>query len=510
MNLEDLLFRKFNYTEFREGQRPIVEDMIQRKDIVAMLPTGAGKSICYQLPAYLMKGSILIVSPLLSLMEDQVYQLRKKGEKRVVALNSFLSQNEKKYVMSRLHEYKFIYASPEILHSSWIIDRLKETSISYMVIDEAHCISQWGHDFRPDYSRLGNIRKLLGDPPCIALTATATKEVIHDIIDCLQLNDVKQHIYSVDRPNVALVIDRVEHPNEKLEKLKDLVMRLQGPGIIYFSSRIMAENAAQYLIDHHVKEVAYYHGGMDHEQRMLIQQQFLHNQLKIICSTNAFGMGVNKENIRYIIHFHFPTQIESYLQEIGRAGRDGKESISILLHCIGDHDLPELLINNDLPTSDQIQCVIDYLNLEFEKRGVTKISKELETSIIANCSIPETHWRFIRFQLEEHLFIKNQEIFGLMDVPLVCNLISQSVSARLQNKRDKLTMMKNWVYSSNCRRQAILDYFGHVATTKPVNCCDVCGVDIQVFHKNEEKRDSWNFNNWKQELEAIFQSKVSD
>ena len=502
MNLEELLFEKFKYKTFRSGQREIIEDIMNEQDVVAMLPTGGGKSICYQLPAYTKSGSVLIVSPLVSLMEDQVHQLRKFGEKRVVALNSFLTLFEKKQVIEHLDQYKFIYASPEILQSSWIIERLKEISISYLVIDEAHCISQWGHDFRPDYSKLGEVRKLIGHPPCIALTATATTEVINDIIESLELINCKKHIQSVDRPNIALLIDKVNSIDDKMVRLKELVSQLQGPGIIYFSSRMVAENVTQFLMDNGEEAVAYYHGGLDQEQRMLIQQQFINNQLNVICCTNAFGMGINKPNIRYVIHFHFPSQIESYLQEIGRAGRDGDRSVAILLYNDRDYDLPGTLISSDLPSFEQIQNVLFYLNSTLKERGIIKFTKIVEQELFDRLAIPETHWRFIKFLLEDSL-LNQQTLTNSVDVQHESERMIKIVRDRIEAKRIKLEQMKDWIHTTDCRRKEILTYFDEKLHSKPETCCDKCGVELKNFYKitdHDNKRDLYD---WKNELSRM-------
>lgn len=478
MNLHEALLKYFGFHTFRKGQEEVITSLLSGQHTLAVLPTGTGKSLCYQLPGYLLQGTVIIVSPLLSLMQDQVEQLKFNGEKRVIALNSFLSSKERQKIFHTLHNYRFVYISPEMLTNRILLQRLKKLEVSLFVVDEAHCISQWGYDFRPDYLRLKEVRSILGNPITLALTATATEEVRHDIIQQLDLNEVNQIIYSVDRPNISFVIEEMTRYEEKINRLIHLVRELNKPGIIYFSSKRVSEEVAELLRNNGIVNVAAYHGGMDQEQRILIQQQFLHDQLQVICATSAFGMGVNKENIRFVIHFHMPYQIESYLQEIGRAGRDGENSIAILLYMPGDELIPLQMFENELPTDDQIE--------QFYK-GNLDGSQDLSTLTLSDIQI-----RFLTYY-KEIAETNNEVIIKVKSIR----------DKRIQYKQMKLMEMKKWLKSTSCRRTLILEYFNEEYYTQVNNCCDICGITLEDFTSNEPNAVNIDKENWQIRLRKL-------
>ncbi|MFK4997730.1 RecQ family ATP-dependent DNA helicase [Bacillus sp. N9] len=463
MKSYEVLKDVFGFTQFKVGQKEIIEAVLRKNDVLAMLPTGTGKSLCFQLPGYLLEGTVLIVSPLISLMQDQVEQLNMIGEKRVVALNSFLTRHERSEVFQRLAQYRFLYLSPEMLNFPFVKEKLKEIKISLFVIDEAHCISQWGHDFRPDYLQLGTIRHELGSPPLLALTATAAREVREDIKTCLQLEHTEEFIYSIDRPNISMVVEKMNGLDDKKQRVLELVQYLRKPGIIYFSSKRLAEEMADDLRTQGIKGVAAYHGGMEQEQRILIQQQFLHDQLQIICATSAFGMGVNKDNIRFVIHFHMPNQLESYVQEIGRAGRDGKESVAIVLYCQGDEQIHYQLIDYELPTDWQIHSFAALQNKDLA-------ISELEAT--------ETQIRFM-----EHYFDQSNHPNHSIDHVL------KARNQRMAHKINKINEMKQWIEAINCRRQHILTMFDENFSEKLDVCCDRCGLQLNMYKELERLMD---------------------
>ena len=490
--LENDLKKYFNYSSFRPGQKEVITSVLNGHHTIAMLPTGTGKSLCYQLSGYLLNGPVLIVSPLLSLMQDQVEQMMMNGEKSVVAINSFLTGIERKKAIVNIEKYKFIFISPETLTNSNLVERLKPLNISLFVIDEAHCISQWGYDFRPDYMKLGEVRRYLGDPLTLALTATATKEVLGDIVQSLNIEKCQQIVFSVDRPNIAISVHYTESYHDKWKCLYEYVQKLKGAGIIYFSSKKVAEQAAKFLQEKGIGGVAAYHGGMDQESRILIQQQFLMNQLTIICATSAFGMGVNKENIRYVIHFHMPGQMESYLQEIGRAGRDGEPSIAVLLYSQGDEQLAYQLSDTEVPSAQQLDWLVNRI-LEDDKEWLDEreLLKEMG-------GFTDTNWRMIDEILSKTTRSKPTILANLLEYKHV-------VEIRRNLKREKIAFMTRWVLSKTCRRKQVLKYFKEdVKEVDLAICCDRCGYDPRVFFEGEENRRKKKVEiSWKQRLSDI-------
>ncbi|WNF37992.1 ATP-dependent DNA helicase RecQ [Bacillaceae bacterium IKA-2] len=502
MNLDKELFNHFKLASFRPGQKEIIIDLLNNHDVLAMLPTGSGKSICYQLPAFLLEGITIVVSPLLSLMEDQVQQLKSQGLKQVVAINSFLTPWERDRALEQLAKQKIVYLSPEILQSKSVMKRLSELTISLFVIDEAHCISQWGHEFRTDYLKLNNVRKKLGQPPCLAITATATEEVKRDIIDKLNLRDFKAHIYSIDRPNIAFsVCKSANSSSKKIAELVALVQDLQGPGLIYASTRKWTEKLATVLKSKGVNNVSYYHGGMENEDRLLIQQQFINDELSLICCTSAFGMGINKANIRYVIHFHAPLQMESYLQEIGRCGRDGKESIAITLYNEDESPLQVSLLTKDLPNEKQLNEVLYYLQLQ--EQGI----RLNELRLIQETGITEIMWRFIRFHLEEQGRIIDQK-YRITEVNQERSQqsIQKKINERIDYKLKKLTQFQAWLkQAESCRRELVLAQFDERLMKKSEKCCDKCGINIEDYYDKQPSVNKPLIRTWQGELKSLFE-----
>lgn len=330
--LEEELKRYFGYNTFRAYQKEIIHALLRKEDVLAILPTGAGKSLCYQLPALLQPGTAIVVSPLISLMQDQVVSLYKNGISAAFVNSSLLYQDIQS-VLCHLSEYKLLYVAPERLTDPQFLERLKETTISFFVIDEAHCISQWGHSFRSEYRKLSILKELFPQCPIIALTATATRDVEKDIQVQLSMRNPTHIKGSFDRPNLTIRLQSKIQPEKQLKAF----LQQQGnhPGIIYCSTRKGVETTFT-MLQQAGYVVGRYHAGLSEQERSSSQNAFLHDQISVMVATVAFGMGVHKPDIRFIVHMDMPRNIEQYYQEIGRAGRDGLPAECLMLFSTQD------------------------------------------------------------------------------------------------------------------------------------------------------------------------------
>lgn len=384
-----ILQKFYGYEDFRLGQKKVVESLLNRNDTVAIMPTGAGKSICFQIPALLFEGVTLVISPLISLMKDQVDSLRQLGI-AAVYINSSVSKAQLYKDLQDISAgfYKIIYIAPERLTSEYLPDSFKNLNISMVAVDEAHCLSQWGHDFRPSYRNILNFTNSLRIKPIIsAFTATATPEVKTDIINLLGLKQPNVFVTGFDRPNLYFSVLRGE---VKDKFVIDYVKKHQDEaGIIYVGTRKDVD-ALQVLLEIKGVKAGRYHAGMTDEERNQMQEDFLYDNLSVMVATNAFGMGIDKPNVRYVIHYNMPKNMEAYYQEAGRAGRDGLSGNCILLYSPQDTQLQKFLISKS--TESEIRQQLEYKRLQ---------------SMVDYCHTPQCLRAFIlhyfgEFDVEEH------------------------------------------------------------------------------------------------------------
>jgi ATP-dependent DNA helicase RecQ len=351
-----VLRQYWGYPSFRAAQRDVLTSVLAGEDVLAIMPTGSGKSICYQVPALLDEGLTLVISPLIALMQDQVEQLQARGVEAAF-INSTMPHHavDQRWTDAEFGRYRLLYVAPERLQSDLFEARAERLPIRRIAVDEAHCVSEWGHHFRPAYRIIGDVRDRLGGPQLVAVTATATPEVRRDMLELLGLRSPSVHVHGFDRPNIVWSIFR--DPN-KPRKVRDVLGGVSGPGLIYVATRSNAEWWATRLADEGITAGAY-HAGLSASRRAKVQQDWLGGTLRVVCATNAFGMGIDKPDVRFVIHADLPGSLEAYYQEAGRAGRDGLLAYAVLLYQASDAETQQALIASSHPEAAAIRSVYD-------------------------------------------------------------------------------------------------------------------------------------------------------
>ena len=479
-----LLEKHFGFREFLDAQEEVITSILGGNDALVVMPTGGGKSLCYQLPALMMEGITVVVSPLIALMKDQVDALERRGIPAAL-INSTLSLTEQQDRIRRLAagEFKLVYIAPERFRSRSFLDALGRVTISLFAIDEAHCISQWGHDFRPDYFRLGEVLEKLGRPQVAAFTATATPEVRRDILVQLGLQEPREFVAGFARPNLRLSVHHVEKEAAKYDRLKALIDE-QKTGIIYCATRKRVEAVQANLTARRIKAIAY-HGGLSEAERDLAQDQFMSRKYDVAVATNAFGMGIDRSDIRFVAHFEVPGSLEAYYQEAGRAGRDGEPAVCELYFNYADTRVQDFFIEGSNPSRAIIQEIYGVLRDAADHQGevvkpIRDIASMLNTEGAANNEMAVSAALSVlhRADYVDRFDLPGQRTRGTRIVhpdvsPYDLKLDWNALAEKERRDRSKLKHIVDFVYGRDCRQQTLLRYFGE---TEPERCgnCDIC------------------------------------
>ncbi len=465
------------FDHLRPGQQPVIEAVLAGRDTLAVMPTGSGKSAIYQIAGALIPGATLVVSPLIALQKDQLDALAQGDVGEAAALNSVIGNSEREEALADMEDdrLEFIFMAPEQFSNEETLRRLEQNPPSLFVVDEAHCISEWGHDFRPDYMKLGAVIERLGHPTVLALTATAAPPVRREIIERLGMHEARIVVRGFDRPNIWLGVATVQDESAKEKALIKRVVAAEKPGIVYVATRKHASEVAAKLGEVGVRS-EFYHAGLSPKERERVHDAFMADEIEVIIATIAFGMGVDKPNVRFVFHYDISESVDSYYQEIGRAGRDGLPAQALLFYCPNDLGLRRFFASSGVIDEEQVRRVYDFILLNNGRATQEELADSVALSKAKQLAVLN---RLVDAGALDRLPDGAYEATNSAETKIE-QLLAEAVGAqerRREYDRSRVDMIRSYAEMSGCRRQHLLAYFGE-ELPEPCGNCDNCASGI--------------------------------